>query len=326
MTTNAAPPDAQPRAARLPDFIIAGAMKCGTTSLRNVLAHHPRVFMPDLEVFYFTLDDIQQHPHFFGRVDGQWRHHDVEGRRDEYLNWYASFFAAARPDQLVGENSTSYLPSTRAPERIARLLPDAKIIVLLRDPVNRAYSHYWHLVRAGRTSATFEDALQFYSAQIVERSCYQHQLERLFRAIPRSQVHVIVFERFISQMDAVVRETLAFLGIDGAIDLTAINTRRNAGRYPKNLRLELLRNYWLGGPSEKAPTHLPDLGLPRRDQGGVRHAASQMLRRVNPRHSSTPPMAAATRAFLRRHFQVQNDRLAEVIGQDVNQYWWKDGR
>lgn len=321
------PPRSTPREQpRLPDFIIAGAMKCGTTSLRNILAHHPGIFIPDHEIFYFSLDDIRQHPHFFGRVDGEWRYHDVEGKRESYLSWYASFFAPATDLQLVGENSTSYIASTHAPARIAAVLPDAKIIVMLRDPVTRAYSHYWHLVRAGRTAVDFEDALQFFSAQIVERSCYQHQLEGLFRVIPREQVHVIIFERFISEMDAVVDETLGFLGVQGTIDLKALDTRRNAGRYPRSLPLELLRNQWLGSPSEKAPLHMPDIGIPQGRLTGVKGSASQVLRQFNPRHSVAPRMHPETRRFLREYFMRQNPRISELIGQDVDRYWWKDGR
>jgi hypothetical protein len=276
MTADRPSASTSPPSTRLPDFIIAGAMKCGTTSLRNILTHHPGIFMPDHEIFYFALDDIQQHPHFFGQVDGEWRYHDIEAKREFYLSWYTSFFAAASSSQVVGENSTSYLASTRAPARIAAMLPAAKIVVMLRDPVGRAYSHYWHLVRAGRTSVPFEEALQFSSAQIVERSCYLHQMERLFDAIPRSQVQVILFERFVSEMDAVVGDALAFLGVGGSLDLGTIETRRNAGRYPRSLALELQRNRWLGGPSEKSPLHLPDIGLPQGRLKGARGAASQL--------------------------------------------------
>jgi len=315
-----------PSTPRFPDFIIAGAMKCGTTSLRHILSQHPGVYMPDLEIFYFALDDIQQHPHFFGRVDSEWRYHDVEGRRGEYRRWYASFFEPARPDQLVGENSTSYIASRTALTRIGTDLPKAKIIVMLRDPVRRAYSHYWHLVRAGRTAFRFEDCLQFYASQVVGRSCYRQQVEHLLATTPREQVLFIVFERFVSEMAPTVAATLEFLGLQGAIDLDAVSTRRNAGRYPRSLGLELMRNRFLGGPAERVPLHLPDIGVPQGRRTGARGLMSRIARRLNPRHGEAPPMAPGTGRFLTAYFQRENRGLSELIGQDVDAYWWRGSR
>lgn len=313
-------------AVRLPDFILAGAMKCGTTSFRNILSHHPGIFVPDREIFYFALDDIQQHPHFFGTEGGEWHYHDVEGLRDVYLAWYASFFSDARADQLVGENSTSYIASTKAPERIARLLPDVRIILMLRDPVKRAYSHYWHLVRAGRTTLDFEDCLRFFAGNIIERSCYRHQIQRLLGSIPRAQVHFIVFEKFISDMNTTVGEALRFLGVPGHLDLSAINTRRNVGRYPRSLKLELLRNRFLGGPLQTIPSHLPEVGAPKGRRRGTLELLNRLARKANPRQGTPPPMRSGTKRFLTDYFKRENRGLSELIAQDVDRFWWKDAR
>lgn len=323
--TSAESPEAL-SAPRFPDFIIAGAMKCGTTSLRHILSQHPGVYMPDFEIFYFALDDIQQHPQFFRQLDGEWRYHDVEGRREEYRRWYASFFEAARPDQLVGENSTSYIASKAALRRIATDLPKARIIVMLRDPVRRAYSHYWHLVRTGRTAVGFENCLQFSSSQVVGRSCYRQQVEHLLATTPREQVLFIVFERFVSEMPATVATTLEFLGLPGAIDLDAVSTRRNTGRYPRSVGLELMRNRFLGGPAKRVPRHLPDIGISERRRAGARGVMSRIARRLNPRHREAPPMAPGTWRFLTAYLQRENRGLSELIGQDVDAYWWKGAR
>ncbi len=311
---------------RLPDFIIAGAMKCGTTSFRNILSHHRDIYIPDHEIFYFALDDIQQHPHFFSSEGREWRYHDVEGRREFYLSWYRSFFAAARADQIVGENSTSYIASTRAPEKIARMLPDAKIILMLRDPVRRAYSHYWHLVRAGRTTLDFEDCLRLFAGNIVERSCYRHQIQRLLGAIPRAQVHFIVFETFLSDMKTTVSDALRFLGVDAELDLTGINTRRNVGRYPRSLKLELLRNRFLGRALQTVPLHLPGLGAPKVPMRGTLEALNRLVRKANPRQATAPPMRPQTKRFLTDYFGRENRGLSDLIGQDVDRLWWKDAR
>lgn len=300
-------------------------MKCGTTSLRNILSHHPNIFMPDHEIFYFDLDDIHQHPHFFVRHRGEWRYHDVDRQPESYFAWYASFFTGASRDQIVGENSTSYLASTKAPARIAQTIPNAKLIVMLRDPVDRAYSHYWHLVRGGRATASFENTLLFHNSSIIERSSYRRQVERLFDVTPRAQVHFILFEAFIANMESVVAETLRFLGVSTDLDLTGINTRRNVGSYPRNARLELLRNRLLGRYALKLPSHLPDIGVPRPELRGARALLSELLRRANPRQRAKPPaMRTGTRRFLHDYFALENLGLGDLIGQDVNRFWWKN--
>src|SRR5688572_16204892 len=117
-------------------------MKSGTTSLHRTLALHPQVYLPPSEVFFFDLDDFDQNPDHLPL--GRARRPvvpDFDARRDDYLDWYASLFEPARDDQVVGEDSTTYLASERAPARVRALLPDVRLVFLLRDPVERAYSH-----------------------------------------------------------------------------------------------------------------------------------------------------------------------------------------
>jgi hypothetical protein len=103
---------------RLPDFVIIGATKSATTWLSSNLSAHPRVFLPSPELHYFS------------------RHYD---KGEE---WYRSHFADARDGQLIGEKSASYLPDAQTPHRLHRLLPKARLIAQLRNPIERAYSDY----------------------------------------------------------------------------------------------------------------------------------------------------------------------------------------
>ena len=124
---------------RLPDFIIAGAMKSGTTSLHQVLASDKRIFIPSREIFFFDMDDLSLHPDFWFREGNGWLTQTYSPRDPRTLAWYSAFFAAAGDSRWIGEDSTSYLASARAPERIASLLPKANILLLLlRDPAARA--------------------------------------------------------------------------------------------------------------------------------------------------------------------------------------------
>lgn len=134
---------------RLPDFIIGGAPKCGTTSLHFILARHPLVGIPDDEVHFFDADDPVGHPDFLFERRGGLEWYDPRPDHPEAMAWYASRFAELSDRPVIGEDSTIYLQSEVAPARIDALLPDVRLVFMLRDPVKRAYSQYWHLVTRG---------------------------------------------------------------------------------------------------------------------------------------------------------------------------------
>src|SRR5260221_4876184 len=117
-------------AARMPDFFIVGHAKCGTTALYEALRRHPQIFMPlNKEPWFFAREN--PHPQTSGE-----RSIEYTGRRTETLEDYLANFAAARPDQLVGEGSTSYLWSPAAAAAIAKAQPNARIIAILREPAD----------------------------------------------------------------------------------------------------------------------------------------------------------------------------------------------
>ena len=130
-----------PATGGLPDFLIIGAQKCGTTFLYDLLSLHP-------DVEPSTIKEV----------------HYLDQRFGEGLEWYRSHFAAyPRNDEqkiMTGEATPYYLFYPHAPARAARLLPGARLLVLLRDPVDRAYSHYHHMLRRRRESLSFEEAVR----------------------------------------------------------------------------------------------------------------------------------------------------------------------
>jgi hypothetical protein len=330
-----------PSSPRLPDFLLVGAMKCGTTSLHHVLDHHPGLFLPRAELFFFDIDDVQQHPDFFVRTPRGWTFFDYEAEFERYLPWYAAHFAGAAPGQLVGEDSTTYLPSPRAPERIRALLPEAKILVLLRDPVDRAVSHYWHLVESRRAVHTLEETLAYAPENLLVRGHYREQLERYLRVFPREQVKVLFFERFVRDVQGTVDEVCAFLGLDESVDTASVPTWSNRTAYPRSLRLQLAYNRlvrpvthrrWLlradlpptngaalagAAPAEAAAEAAAAPGLKTR---AVR-ALATLDRRLNARPGRRPPLDPHTREFLARYFARQNAGLSDLLGEDVAALW-----
>jgi hypothetical protein len=312
---------------RLPDFIIAGAMKSGTTTLHHILAQSPAVFIPDGEIHFLDMDDILQHPDFFIFAHKKWWTPRLEEEQAKYFAWYTSFFTGAHETQIVGEDSTTYLSSPQVPERIARFLPQAKIIILLRDPASRTYSHYWHLLHTGRANYNFEDSLQIEPGQLIERSLYKKQIERFFANIPSQHIHVMLFEEFIQNVQAEIREVCMFLEVDTELDISQIDTYRNRAVIPQYPRIQLWYNRIFRLHARRLYfSHLPHSPEQvRMSKFSLMRLVAALHRRVNPtRPSKPPPMKPQTRTFLNAYFARENAGLSELIGKDVQRYWYRD--
>jgi sulfotransferase family protein len=197
----------------LPDFLILGAQKAGTTALYAYLRWHPQITGPSFkEVSFFD-------------------RHYAHGER-----WYRAHLPIRRSG-LVGEASPSYLFHPLAPERVGRMVPPAKLIALLRNPVDRAFSHYQHEVALGREELSFEDALAredermegelermlgdptyfsypWWNYTYAARGRYTEQLERWLAAFPRDQLLVLFTEELAADTAGTYRQVLDFLGVD----------------------------------------------------------------------------------------------------------------
>jgi Sulfotransferase domain len=197
----------------LPNFLILGAQKAGTTALYAYLRWHPQVTGPSFkEVSFFD-------------------RHYARGER-----WYRAHFPARRRT-AVGEASPSYLLHPLAPERVATLLPDARLVALLRNPVDRAFSHYQHEVALRREPLSFEDAVAaederlrgevermlrdpgyfshaWWNYTYLTRGRYAEQLERWYAAFPRDRLLVLFTEELAEDPGATYRRVLEFLGLE----------------------------------------------------------------------------------------------------------------
>jgi hypothetical protein len=178
---------------RLPDFVIIGAMKCGTTSLFRWLEEQPEVRLPEIK-----------EPHFFSRND----------RWDRGLDWYRSLFADADADALTGEASASYTDprfSPLAADRMARIVPRARLIFLVRDPVERIRSHYRHEVQRSRERRPLVEALEDPENPYLRSSLYHRALAPYLDRFPREQVLVARLEDLIA--GSAWDDVLAHLGL-----------------------------------------------------------------------------------------------------------------
>jgi hypothetical protein len=205
----------------LPDFVILGGQRCGTSSLYKYLGRHPEI-APSLrkEIEYFTID--------YGKGEDWYRaHFPLRARR-----W---LHRALGRSLLSFEATPDYLFDPRAPKRLASLLPDAKLIVVLREPVARAFSHYHHMARLGLEDLTFPEAIavepQRLAGQIAEmkrdplarvvpfrrfsyaaRGLYAEQLRRWFEEFPREQFLILDSAELFADPRNALRRILSFVG------------------------------------------------------------------------------------------------------------------
>ena len=161
---------------RLPDFIIIGAMKSGTTSLYAWLTRQPEVFLSSIK-----------EPNFFS--------HDKVWKRG--LHWYTSLFAPAAGDRLTGEASVSYTSPDRcelAADRMWDLVPGARLVYLVRHPIERMRSHYRHQVQRGRERRPFDEAIRDTRAPYVAQSRFFSCVKPYIDRFPRDQICVARME------------------------------------------------------------------------------------------------------------------------------------
>jgi hypothetical protein len=311
-----------------PDFIIAGAMKCGTTSLHNILSTHPDIFIPEQEIHFFNIDDISQHPDFFIFRKNQWYFPNFNKNEEIYLKWYSSYFSNAIKGQIIGEDSTTYLASKKAPEKILKFLPNIKLIIMLRDPTSRAYSHYWHLVRTGRAIFDFEDSLQIMPENLLQRSLYKDQIDNFLDYFPRENIKFIIFEEFIRNIKRIIDEVCNYLNVNpDAIDINQIDTHHNPARIPLHINVQLWRNrIYRSQANLSYLRHLVE--VPNTNDIGYNYPAriiDRLHKLINPQIIAQPPkMKQVTRKFLNQYFSKENNGLNEIINKNTNAYWYKD--
>lgn len=215
----------------LPNFLIIGAMKSGTTSLYEYLREHPEIYC-----------SVTKEPWFFA-WEGQQPSHNGPGddRSDRAtitrLEDYRALFAGVTTETAIGEASTHYLFYPWVPQRIRYHIPHAKLIVLLRNPVDRAYSAFMHLVRDDReTVGDFCEALALEEQRARDNwepiwhyrraGLYHAQLERYYRIFPRSQIRVYLFDELTTNPTALLQDVYRFLEVDDSV-VTPVLVRHN---------------------------------------------------------------------------------------------------
>lgn len=214
---------------RLPDFLVIGAQKCGTSWLAEMIARHPEAFVASREV------------HYFNKVD----------RYEKGKEWYRSFFPEERGERVVGEATPNYFwtfpesetaPDYRmvgVPRLVNELIPDVKLILLLRNPVDRAISAYYHHIRAGRASPNQRIGDVKDRWGITSMGYYDDHLRRWRDYFSDGQLQVHIFEEAVLEnRHQTIRRTYRFLGLDPSYTPENIHQKQNARSSHAFLRLK----------------------------------------------------------------------------------------
>jgi Sulfotransferase family len=271
---------------RLPDFVIIGATKSATTWLTSNLRAHPQVFMPSPELHYFS--------RWFDRGDA----------------WYCAQLAGAGAGQLLGEKSASYLPHPEAPQRMRRLLPGAKLLVQLRNPVERAYSDYCMHYRRGevtREIGRYLDAERTPIPRLLEDGFYCRHLMRFMSVFSSEQIRILLYDDIRARPGEVFRDVCRYLGIDDGIAPQAVERRvkdKETPVVPPRARRLL------------AP--LKAMVEPYRQTRAFVAARSLIARSLR-----YPPLTPELRRSLEAHYADDVGRLAGLLGRDLS--IWRTG-
>ena len=243
----------------LPDFLVIGAPKAGTTALHAALARHPGLYLSAVKEPKFFLTDGPP-PARGGPGDAQtyWEH--IWRRAD-----YEALFSAAPAGALCGESTPFYLYDRTAQQRIRDLIPSVRLIVILRDPVERAHSNWAHLWSAGREpvgdflSACAEEDRRIaagWSAfwHYTRLGRYGEQLDYLFRLFSREQVLIFRYARLLDEPARILDEICAFLGVEQGV-ISEV-PRENVTAHPERSVAHAALSRTLRG-IEAACRHLP---------------------------------------------------------------------
>jgi hypothetical protein len=288
-----------------PDFLILGAPKAGTTSLADWLSKHPDVFFPHIK-----------EPGFFGYA-GQSHNSRQRGIAPYATFWseYLKLFNDAKPGQMAGEATTYYFHFYQSPGLIKAMLPDAKLVVVLRNPIERIYSHYLMDLGKGYTNLPFQEALKVQeNAEIgfgnKRIGCYAENLKRYLSFFPREQIHITLFDDLKNDPVSFYQALCKFLGIRS--DFSPEFRKLNDYGHHRFTRLRrMIFNSGYDHPSRKIIRFLLPFSL--------RTHLHNALDRREP--ITKPEMSAEIRRDLIAYYRDDILKLQEILDRDLSTWF-----
>jgi hypothetical protein len=273
-------------------------MKGGTTSLHRYLRQHPEVFMPERKELNFFVHEYAGSP-----IDPPEERNWSRG-----ITWYERQFAGAEREHAVGEASPNYSRYPTYPgvsERIAAVVPNVKLIYVVRNPIDRVCSHFLHDLANGREQRPLHIAVRR-DDRYLAPSRYATQVEHYFRVFSRSQVLLLKSDDLLARRAETVRRVLDYIGVNSSVPLRLdFEAHRSSEKLEKTRALTLARQL----------RYL----VPR----SIRRRLRQLL--ANPLDTSRIEIDTETREFLTAQFAPDVRRLSELAGEDFGRTWGIEG-
>lgn len=300
---------------KLNTIFLAGAAKSGTTSLYHVLSRHPQICRP-----------IVKEPNYFSNLG---KDQNIvgpgAGPGDKGTVWtdtpakYRSLFRVEPRHRFMLDASVSYLYSSNAAAYIAAAHPDAKVIIVLRNPVDRAFSHYKHLVRDGRERLPFEEALRMegerrrqgweFSWHLKNMSLYSEQVKRYLDCFGRERIRFFLLEDLVADFPGVIRSVIDFTGLSH-IDFPIEVEKDNQSGLSKSRNVARFMNWLAGYRAAINRVVSPELT----------HALMQRVRSFNMKDEKLQ-LDKSTRMQLLGGFEEDIEKTEQLIGRDLSA--WK---
>ncbi|MDC0201715.1 sulfotransferase [Flavobacteriales bacterium] len=298
----------------LPNFLIVGAAKSGTSSLHNYLNQHPQVFMPSYNKEGMKVKE----PRFLIKDLVQHRLHNGIWTFEEYQ----SLFTDVKDEKAIGESTVLYLYYYKhAIKNIIHYLgEDVKIIIMLRNPADRAYSAFQHVSRGFKENNSFERSLEIETGRMEkeenltpmvmykEMGMYYEMVKAYMESF--KNVHIIFYEDFRDKIESEMNKTYNFLGISNNIEIDFI-TKHNVGG--KRWKDEKMKHVFMKDNPIKS---ILKSVLPKKIRKGMRNKL------VKASTNKVEPMKGETRKGLNDYFRKDVKKLSELLNKDL-QHWTK---
>ncbi|VEP16607.1 Sulfotransferase [Hyella patelloides LEGE 07179] len=296
----------------LPNFLIIGAAKAGTTSLYKYLEQHPDVYMSSFK-----------EPGFFA-FEGQTLNFQGPGVKYRINKWtvtdldsYQEMFAGAENQKAIGEATPLYLYYTQACDRIKHYIPDAKLIAMLRDPVERAFSNYVWAVQPGAEPITnFTEALAAEPKRINDnwgprwhykaQGFYYQQLKPYFETFDPQQIRVYLHQDFVANPKQVLQDIFNFLEIDDSFELD-LSKKHNVSQIPRNKTW----HEFINKPNPLKTLVKPFIPLKFR---------TNIKKQAKTKNLYKPKLNPEVRQQLIAEYQTDILQLQELINRDLSQW------
>ena len=294
----------------LPNFLCIGAPKSGTTSLYDVLKQHKDVFLPSFK-----------EPHFF----------DFNESWNKGVAWYQSSYYDKANHQYVGDFTPTYLSSELAPGRIQEALgSQVKFVVILRNPIDRAYSHYLHSLRDQHENLSFSDALEQeeqrlhnyrnendYNSMIrfayQEQGMYSKQLTHYFKFFDRKQFYIVTFDDFVSKQEKVIKEICNFLGLKDQEGMQYV-LQSNKSSEPRSIALKNII---------KKPSTIKKIAKWLVPSFAIRQKLRNYVQSLNNKSIDKKPISDIDRRnYYKRYFKQEIQSLENLLS--INLTHWKN--